>query len=454
MAVANADVYSGKERSLVAISAVFGFGLDFYNLVIMAFLLRQIQSSLSISLPQAGIIVSATLASSVLGGILIGYLGDKFGRKVALLSSLLLLALGAVLSALAWNFVSLLIFRSIAGIGVGGEWGAGMVLFNEVWDSRKRGFGSAIVQASAAAGTALASIVAATALTYFDADTAWRVAVAFGGLPLILMLFVRRNMPESRLWSEFNRLREQGELPPAKARERSPLLEIVLGASLRYFILGSLIAGGYVFAYQSGTVFMPLLMGRELHASPVVIRNVVLLWSIPLAIGMLTTGYISDTYGRRIAVASASALAIAGFIGLYVTGDTPYPGNIFVWPLFWWYVVWGFAQGAGGQFGPWYVELYPVELRATATSTIYTVGRLIGSTAPYVVPVIAASIGSLLHAITFGIVGAIVAIVAALLLPETVGRRFTVLESKDRAAETDKARADGGPDDIRAVIRS
>jgi len=437
MSDAELNSYSRKERFLVATSAVFGFGLDFYNLIIMAFLLRQIQSSLSISLTQAGIIVSATLASSVVGGILIGYVGDKFGRKAALMASLLLLAIGAILSAIAWNFASLLIFRIIAGIGVGGEWGAGMVLFNEVWDSRRRGFGSAIVQASAAGGTALAAIVAAWTLTHLDADMAWRVAVAVGGLPLVLMLFVRRSMPESRLWSAFEQMREQGKLPPAKANERSPVLEIMLGASLRYFVLGGLMAGGYVFAYQSGTVFMPLLMGRDLHAGPTVIRDVVLLWSIPLAVGMLLTGYLSDTYGRRVSVIAANVLVIVGFIGIYVTGSTPYPGNLFVWPLFWFYLLWGFAQGAGGQFGPWYAELYPVELRATATSTIFTAGRLIGSTAPYVVPILAASFGSLLQAITFGMIGVVVSIVTALLLPETVGRQFAVIESKSRTEENE-----------------
>lgn len=433
MSVSSLNNYTPKERFLVATSAVFGFGLDFYNLIIMAFLLRQIQSSLSISLTQAGIIVSATLASSVVGGISIGYVGDRFGRKTALMASLLLLAIGALLSAIAWDFASLLAFRVIAGIGVGGEWGAGMVLFNEVWDSRRRGFGSAIVQASAAGGTALASVVSAWTLTHLDADTAWRTAVAVGGLPLILMLFVRRRMPESRLWSAFDHLRERGELPPAKANERSPVLEIMLGASLRYFILGGLMAGGYVFAYQSGTVFMPLLMGRDLHAEPTVIRDIVLLWSIPLAVGMLITGQLSDTYGRRISVVSANILVLVGFIGIYLNGSTPYPGNFFVWPLFWFYLLWGFAQGAGGQFGPWYAELYPVELRATATSTIFTAGRLIGSAAPYVVPILAASFGSLIQAIAFGTIGVVVSIGAALLLPETVGRPFAVLESKSRA---------------------
>jgi predicted MFS family arabinose efflux permease len=115
--------YTSRERNFVAWSAILGYGFDFYNLIIMAFLLSQIQKSLGMTLPQTGLIVSMTLTASVIGGIAIGWLGDKIGRKSALLWSLALLAAGSILSAFAWDFTSLLVFRILTGIGVGGEWG-------------------------------------------------------------------------------------------------------------------------------------------------------------------------------------------------------------------------------------------------------------------------------------------------------------------------------------------
>jgi SHS family lactate transporter-like MFS transporter len=157
--------YTGRERSFVTWSAILGYAFDFYNLIIMAFLLTQIQKSLAMTLPQTGLIVSMTLTGSVIGGVGIGWLGDAIGRKNALLASLALLAAGSVLSAFAWDFHSLLAFRFITGVGVGGEWGAGMVLLNEVWRSEQRGFGSCVVQAMSAAGTAIAVLVATFALT-------------------------------------------------------------------------------------------------------------------------------------------------------------------------------------------------------------------------------------------------------------------------------------------------
>jgi MFS family permease len=234
------DAYSPRERRFVIGSALLGYVFDFYDLIIMAFLLTQIQHSLNMTLPQTGLIVAMTLTASVGGGVAIGWLGDKIGRKKALLASLALLAAGSILSALAWDFASLLTFRIFTGIGVGGEWGAGMVLLNEVWRSRQRGFGSCVVQAMSAAGTAMAVLVATFALTNLSEDQAWRVALLFGGLPIILMVFIRAKMPESKLWSEYEALRKTGQLPEEKRKQKAALLEIFRGASLRYFIFGAL----------------------------------------------------------------------------------------------------------------------------------------------------------------------------------------------------------------------
>jgi len=102
------------------------------------------------------------------------------------------------------------------------------------------------------------------------------------------------------------------------------------------------------------------------------------------------------------------------------------------WPLFWCYALWGLGQGSIGVFGPWYSELFPVELRSTGASVTFTAGRLIGSAMPYLVPVIAALLGNLFNAMMFGIIGAVLSLLFALLLPETAGRKFAVIESKER----------------------
>jgi MFS family permease len=423
--------YTSREQSFVTWSAVLGYAFDFYNLIIMAFLLTQIQKSLGMTLPQTGLIVSMTLTGSVIGGVGIGWLGDAIGRKNALLASLALLAAGSILSALAWDFSSLLSFRFFAGIGVGGEWGAGMVLLNEVWRSEERGFGSGIVQAMSAAGTAIAVIVATLCLSYLSEDQSWRVALLFGGLPIFLMLFVRANMPESRLWSEYERLRKTGQLPNEKSTESSSLIEIFRGASRRYFILGALMCGAYIISYQAISIFMPTLMIRDLHADAGAVRTVTLLWSTFSATGLLLAGLASDRFGRKRAIIASTCICLLGFVAMARFGRINYPGTVLEWPLFWGYALWGLGQGSIGVFGPWYSELFPVELRSTGTSTTFTVGRLLGSDMPYLVPMIAAQFRDLFIAMMFGVVGAGLSLLFALFLPETARRKFSVIESKE-----------------------
>jgi MFS family permease len=435
--------YSTAERWSVALSAILGYWLDFYNLVIVAFLMGAIQKSLGISLTEAGTITSVTLLGSVIGGLLFGWIGDRLGRKNALLLTLALFSAGAIVSAFAWDYPSLLVFRFVCGIGLGGEWGAGMVLFNEVWPAQRRGFGSSVVQAMAGVGTAAAAIVAVWALGSFPPDWGWRVALLSGGAPLLLMVYVRFWMPESRLWLEYERLRQAGQLPPEKANEASPILEILRGAAGRYVLIGTIAWGAYVVGYQSVTVFMPALMTRSLGATGEVVRSATVIYSLLVSVAMLGVGWYSDRLGRKSGVLVPTVVSVAGFVGLYAAGGTNYPGSIWAWPLFWCYLLWGLGQTAACMFGPWLSELFPVEMRASAVSSVYTMGRAIGAVAPYAVPAAAASLGgNLLLGMMLGLAGSVICLMAVLLLPETAGRRFAVVEGKERSeAETRAAAA-------------
>jgi MFS family permease len=427
-------IYSRKEKSSVLISTLLGYGIDFYNILIISFIMGAIQKSLNISLTEAGIITTVTLAGSVVGGVLFGWLGDRIGRKNSLLWTLGLFSVGAILSAFSWDFNSLLVTRAITGIGLGGEWGAGIVLFNEVWDKNRRGFGSSVIQAASTGGIAAASIVAVWSLSTFSPDWGWRVALLTGGAPILLMVYVRFWMPESKLWLEYERMRAAGELPPEKAMAANPLIEIFKGASLRYTLLGFLIVSGYMFAFYSITVFMPGYM-RNLGAAPEAIRTVTIVFSTGLAIAFLVFGWFTDSLGRKVGVVGPTIISIIGFIGIYTTAGTNFPGSLLLWPLFGWYVLWGIGQTAAGMFGCWFSELYPVELRASAVSTIYMVGRGIGSVAPFVVPVVASnSANGIAGGMMVGLAAAVICAVAALLLPETAGRSFAVIETKARSA--------------------
>jgi hypothetical protein len=125
------------------------------------------------------------------------------------------------------------------------------------------------------------------------------------------------------------------------------------------------------------------------------------------------------------------AVSLLGFAGIYASREVAFTGELWTWSLFLAYLVWGCGQVAAGMFGAWFSELYPVETRSSAVSTIYMIGRGIGSLAPYAVPVVAAmSGGNILNGILVGGLAALICLVAALILPETAGRSFAVIEAK------------------------
>ena len=368
---ASLQEYTNGERLVIMGSAMLGFAMDMYNLLIVTFLMTTIQRALNISLTQAGAITTATLIGSVIGGGGFGWLGDRLGRKTALQLTLGVFSVGAIASAFAWNYSSLLVVRFLAGIGLGGEWGAGMVLFNEVWDPRRRGLGSAFIQASNLFGLAAATIVGVWAVTSFSLYWGWRVAFLTGGAPLLLMIAVRFFMPESRIWLRYKRLKDAGQLPE---ENRAPLFDIFRIRLIKRTVTGIVWLASYMFCFYGVSVYIPTLLVKILHATPEALRTTVLISQVVGFVGYLLMGWCNDRYGRRYGALIPTIMWIVSLSGMWIWGHNLYQGLLLTWPMFWLYLVFHFGNTSLGVSGPWLSELYPVGLRATAVSFIYMGG--------------------------------------------------------------------------------
>jgi MFS family permease len=424
--------YSKPERLVIMGSTMLGFALDMYNLLIVTFLMTTIQRSLGISLTQAGAITTATLVGSVIGGGGFGWLGDRFGRKTSLQMTLAVFSVGAIASAFAWNYSSLLVVRFIAGIGLGGEWGAGMVLFNEVWDPRRRGLGSAFIQASSLFGLVGATLVGVWATTSFSLHWGWRIALLTGGAPILLMIAVRFLMPESRIWLQYKQLKAAGQI---KDEGRAPLFDIFRASLLKNTLIGLVWLASYMFCYYGITVYIPTLMVRILHATPGALRSTVLTSQVIGFSGYLLMGWINDRFGRRSGAIIPTIMWIGSLIGIWVWGHTLYQGALLIWPMFWLYLIFHFGNTALGVSGPWLSELYPVGLRATAVSFIYMGGRAAGSIAPILIPMVASHFeNGLVLGMMVTLPAACISLLAVCLLPETRGRDLAVTAATGAAA--------------------
>ena len=418
--------YTAGERAAIIASCMLGFALDLYDVLIMPFLMGSIQKSLGISLTQVSSVTSLTLIGSVIGGALFGYLGDRIGRKQALQLTLLMFAAGSIASAFAWNYWSLAALRFATGVGLGGEWGAGMVLFNEAWNKERRGIGSAFIQGSAVLAAASASIVGVWATTSFSLEWGWRVALLTGGSPILLMIFIRIFMPESKAWQQFDALRKSGALE-AVAQKTNTLVAMFRGRLLPISIMCLLWMMGYMFCYYGIVVFMPTLMQKALNTPPEIVRNISVIASVVGGLSYLTMGLLNDRYGRRFG-ALLPGLSWAVMAGaFYLDAHEKYQGSLLHFPIFWIYLSFVIGNSALGVVGTWLSEIYPIEVRSTAVSFIYMAGRGVGSLAPVVVPIVAGLSGGDLPTGMMVVVPAIaVFLLMTILLPETRGRELAV----------------------------
>src|SRR5919206_1703249 len=123
-------------RALAA--STIGYAMDGFDLLILGFMLRAISADLHLTPTQAGSLITWTLIGAVVGGIVFGILSDYYGRVRVLTWTILLFAVFTGLCAMAQGYWDLLAYRTVAGLGLGGEFGIGMALVAEAWPSQYR----------------------------------------------------------------------------------------------------------------------------------------------------------------------------------------------------------------------------------------------------------------------------------------------------------------------------
>jgi MFS family permease len=432
--ISASNEYTAGQRYAIMISAMLGYILDFYDVLIFPFLLPAIQRSMSLSLTEVGSLQALTLFGSAIGGALFGVVGDRFGRKTSLQLTIILFSVAALVSAFAWNYWSLAILRLITGIGLGGEYGVGMVLFNEAWKKGSRGFGAAALQGCAVIASSTASIVGIWLIATFSDEWSWRIGLLTGGAPILLTIFIRFFMPESKIWQEYDAERRAGR-DMAKP-QTLPLADIFRNGLARQTIVAFVWMMSYMLCYYSVVSFIPTLLLRDMHTPGDVVRTTAVLLSVVSGLCYLANGFFNDRAGRRAGAIVPALFWVGSLLGMAMWGSQLYAGSKTEWPMFWLYIAFGMGNVALGVTGVWISELYPVNLRATAVSTFYMGGRGLGSIAPVVVPLVAAHLGGgLLNGmVAVALPAAAIFIVASMLLPETLGRD---LSAKGFEADTD-----------------
>lgn len=351
-------------RKKTVVASVAGLTLEGMDIMFISFAMTMIISEFNIDLATGGLISSITNIGMLLGGIIFGVLADKYGRVKVFTYTVLLFAIGTALTGLATNIEQVYIYRFIAGLGAGGEYGIGMALVAEAWPKNKQGRASSYVSVGAQYGVILAALLSAVILPTLG----WRALFLVGVLPVIFAFIVRKNLEESPEWLAAQKNKKEdnkGKLAQLFATPRTSMTTISL------IIMATVQIAGY----NGLMIWLPSMLQKSQGLSV----SSSALWTISTAvgmiIGMLVFGRFMDRFGAKRAFGIfllASACAV--FLYSYATGSIAI--------LLGGAIVGFFSNGMFAGYGALIGSFYSVQIRSTATNTIFNFGRAIGGFSP------------------------------------------------------------------------
>lgn len=376
----------------------------------------------------SGAVTSLLLVSWAAGGVLFGWIADRIGRKQTLFATIALYALGTGLCALTTSLWQLILCRTIAGLGIGGEWGVGATLVAEAVPDNRRVEAGVILQTSSPLGVLLATAVSSQVAGVWFADqpqSSWRYVFLAGLLPVVAALGVRLFLRESALWQA-----SRARSAPSTPRELfAPQVRPATWSGL-------FVAAVAILTWWGCNAFVPLLgstLAHE-HARSAALaaadtQQLAVAWqargSNAFSLGGLVGALLALPLGRLAARRSMFALYfLFSALALFVTFGAPLAPAARLALLF---TVGAGVYGVFGAFTFYLPELFPARLRATGAGFCYNTGRVLAAGGPLVVGALSAQAGGSSAAIVRVLFWlALVPLAAALIA------RFAIVETRGR----------------------
>jgi MFS family permease len=393
--------YAG--RALIA--SVLGYAMDGFDLLILGFMLPVITADLHLSTAQGGSLVTWTLIGAVAGGVIFGVLSDYYGRVRMLTWTILIFAVFTGLCALAQGYSDLLIYRTIAGIGLGGEFGIGMTLVAEAWPASQRARVSSYVGLGWQLGVLAAALLTPLLLPLIG----WRGMFALGLLPAVVSFFVRRRVEEPALFTE----------RAARGRRKLPLKLLVTdGRTTRASLGVAILCSVQNFGYYGLMIWLPSYLSKTFGYSLTKSGLWTAVTVLGMACGIWLFGIAADRFGRKPTFLFYQAGAVV-MVFVYAHLSTP------VALLIGGAAMGVFVNGMIGGYGALISELYPTDARATAQNVLFNIGRAVGGFGPV-------AVGALAARYSFG---AALALLASIYLLDIFATLFLIPERRGAELE-------------------
>jgi MFS family permease len=280
-----AAAVDSKARKALLGSAI-GYAMDGFDLLILGFMLRTISSDLGLSPAQGASLVTATLIGAVVGGIGFGMLSDRLGRVRVLTWAIVLFAVFTGLCAFAQGYWDLLIYRGIAGLGLGGEFGIGMALVAEAWPAAKRARASSYVGLGWQCGVLAAALVTPILLPVIG----WRGMFAIGVFPAIAAWFIRSSLHEPEMF-----------VAHAKDHPKESALHLLVKDSetVKLSLGMAVLCSVQNFGYYGVMIWLPNYLSTRFGFALTQSAMWTCVTLAGMALGIFLFGHIADRIGRR-----------------------------------------------------------------------------------------------------------------------------------------------------------
>jgi SHS family lactate transporter-like MFS transporter len=380
-----------RQQRHVVLAAYLGWTLDAFDFFIMVFVLRDIAGAFGTTNLAVSWAITLTLAMRPLGAFIFGRIADRFGRRPTLMADVLCYSVLEFVSGFAPSLTAFIVLRALYGIAMGGEWGVGASLTMESIPGRWRGTVSGLLQAGYPSGYLLASIL------YLAVPVlGWRGMFMVGALPALLVLYIRRNVPESPDWQARTAAREHVPIGAVLRRHAGlAVYAVVLMAAFNFF------------SHGTQDIYPSLFLGAQHHLSHTAVSTIAIIYNIGAILGGLGFGTLSQFVGRRVAIVLAALLSLP-ILPLWAFSDSPaYLGlGAFLMQIC--------VQGAWGVIPAHLNELSPPEVRGTFPGFVYQLGNLLAAGNATIQTAIADSMNHDYRFALAGVAGIVAVVIAAM----------------------------------------
>jgi MFS family permease len=392
----------GRFHTLVVLALGITWVLDGLEVTLAGSVSGALKSSprLHLSDIEIGMSGSAYLAGAVAGALTFGWLTDRWGRRRLFSITLGLYLAATALTALSTDFLSFALFRALTGAGIGGEYAAINSAIQELIPARYRGHADLLINGSFWIGAALGAGGAVLLLRpgMLPPDVGWRAAFGIGAILGLVVLFLRRFVPESPRWLMTHGRVSEGERVVASIERRSTphsdagpikrialvnrkigLLDVVrtlFGNYRRRSLYALVLMSSQAFFYNAIFFTYALVLGRFFGVRDERIGLYILPFAAGNFLGPLLLGRLFDVIGRRPMIAityGASGVLLAATAMLFLNGQLTAVGQTLAWSI-----VFFFASAAASSAYLTVGESFPLEVRALTIAVFYTLGTALG----------------------------------------------------------------------------